>query len=68
MAVIRIDADRCKGCALCMTVCPRKSIKPGTHLNRLGAEPPVFDRTSGCSGCGRCALICPDSCIEIYEE
>ncbi|MCG8432043.1 MAG: 4Fe-4S binding protein [Candidatus Omnitrophica bacterium] len=68
MALMRIDTQKCKGCLLCITVCPRAALKEGARLNRFGAEPPVFDEKSGCSGCGRCALICPDTCIEIYEE
>ena len=31
--VVRIDADKCKGCELCKTVCPKDLIVMGSHVN-----------------------------------
>lgn len=72
---IEIDRERCKGCGLCMTVCPKKKIEISVKLNSKGYYPAEFpgdtlsdsDKT-GCTGCALCAIICPDVAIEVYRE
>lgn len=67
---ISIDQDRCKGCGLCLTVCPKELIAISTgRLNGLGyhaAE--LIDPNNLCSGCGLCAVICPDVSITVYRQ
>jgi 2-oxoglutarate ferredoxin oxidoreductase subunit delta len=64
---IVINMERCKGCGLCITVCPRNSIVISQESNRSGyfpAQPTNID----CTGCARCAIICPEGIIEVYLE
>ena len=35
-----IDSDRCKGCNLCMLVCPYRIFKEGKSPERAGDHPP----------------------------
>jgi len=66
MPMIAVNEDRCKGCALCVRVCPTDVIEVGTHLNVKGFYPAVY--TGGkCTACKACALICPDICIEVFK-
>ena len=67
---IFIDEDRCKGCALCMSVCPQEVITMATdHLNVKGYYPAVLNDPDGnCTGCATCTIICPDACITVYRE
>lgn len=67
MGKIVINRERCKGCLLCVSVCPRKAISADKKLNRKGAKPVKFDENAGCAGCAICAVICPDCCIEVYK-
>ena len=65
---VRIDKERCKGCALCIEFCPKDSISMSEELNLKGYFVAAFsasDDGDGCNGCGTCALICPDVAIEV---
>ena len=66
--VVRIDADKCKGCELCKTVCPKDLIVMGSHVNGKGYFPASVERQEECVGCTSCAVMCPDGAIEIFEE
>lgn len=61
--------DRCKGCLLCTTVCPKSIIHQSSRFNRQGykvAEVPAEDMHE-CTACTSCALICPDAAIRVYK-
>ncbi|MFZ5800850.1 MAG: 4Fe-4S binding protein [Candidatus Omnitrophota bacterium] len=69
MAKVKITKDRCKGCYLCISYCPKALLKKDAKLNVLGIQAVVFeDRSGQCSGCGFCALICPECCVEVEKE
>jgi 2-oxoglutarate ferredoxin oxidoreductase subunit delta len=64
---IVIDMERCKGCGLCITVCPRKSIALAPESNKSGYFPAQAG-DSECTACTRCAVICPEGIIEVLLE
>jgi 2-oxoglutarate ferredoxin oxidoreductase subunit delta len=69
---ITIDRERCKGCYLCMSVCPNEAIIISQSLNQQGYYPAeAKDNVNGskvCIGCAMCATVCPDIAIEVYRE
>ena len=68
MPKITIAQERCKGCLLCISFCPRSLIKLDNHLNSRGVKPVKFtDNNQDCLGCMQCALVCPDCCIEVFK-
>jgi len=67
MAKITIDREKCKGCLLCASFCPKGLIKPSKKLNQKGFGFVFFEDKGDCAGCSFCALICPDCCIEVYK-
>ncbi|MDD5730209.1 MAG: 4Fe-4S binding protein [Candidatus Omnitrophica bacterium] len=67
MAKITINRDKCKGCLLCISFCPKGAIVLDKDLNARGAKPVKFKGDSDCLGCMMCALICPDCCIEVEK-
>ncbi len=67
MERIHVDTTRCKGCFLCMAVCPTGAITPSGELGEKGYEIIRVDREK-CVGCGSCYRMCPDYVIEIREE
>lgn len=64
---IIIDAERCKGCRLCVDVCPKGSIGISKRSNKNGYFPAEITN-SHCTGCAMCAIICPETIIEVYRD
>ncbi len=64
---IVINTERCKGCGLCITVCPKGGIVIATESNKSGYFPAQV-KDAACTGCTRCALVCPEASIEVYLE
>jgi len=67
MGKIKIDKQKCKGCFLCISVCPKGMIKESSGLNKRGLKYAEFIERGECLGCSMCALVCPDCCIEVYK-
>lgn len=59
MAKAKASTELCKGCRLCVGVCPKKAIIPLTTVNKKGYEIIKIDEEL-CIGCGMCYKMCPD--------
>jgi len=62
------NPENCKGCELCIAVCPKHVIGMSKHVNALGYFTACAERPEDCIGCIGCGLICPDGAIEVFEE
>jgi len=61
-----IITERCKGCGLCVAVCPTTVLALGP-LNARGYPAVVLTDNERCTSCTACALICPDAVLEVYK-
>ena len=69
MKRVTIREDRCKGCGLCVSVCPKHVLELSkTHLNSKGYHPAAPVREVDCISCAMCATICPDVAIKVEKE
>ncbi len=64
---IIIDVERCKGCGLCVSVCPKHGILISKKSNKKGYFP-AEKNNDDCTGCAVCAIICPDAAIEVHRD
>jgi 2-oxoglutarate ferredoxin oxidoreductase subunit delta len=56
---VEFNRDWCKGCAICVTFCPKQAIALDAHEKAFLAHP------KKCNVCGVCELRCPDMAIEV---
>lgn len=68
MSRIIFAEERCKGCLLCASVCPKGIILASSRLNRQGYAVAEAGDTAACTACASCALICPDCAISVIRE
>ena len=64
---IIIDIERCKGCGLCVAVCPKNGIAISKKSNKSGYFPAQSLNTA-CTGCAVCAIVCPDVAIKVQQD
>jgi 2-oxoglutarate ferredoxin oxidoreductase subunit delta len=65
--IIKINSERCKGCELCVSVCPRQIIKMSQETNQIGYAYAEISNEGKCIGCLNCTTVCPDYTIEIKK-
>ncbi|MFP4015756.1 MAG: 4Fe-4S binding protein [Halanaerobiales bacterium] len=62
------NEERCKGCSLCVNVCPVGILELSDEINHKGYHPVRANDMEKCISCGLCALTCPDLVIKVYKS
>lgn len=69
MKRVTINADRCKGCELCVNTCPKQVLAIAKDtLNAKGYHPAAVVNPDNCISCAMCAMMCPDVAIKVEKE
>ncbi len=55
---LRLDADLCNNCGMCIVVCPHAVFAPNERVVSLA-------RPAACMECGACQLNCPTGAISV---
>ena len=61
-----INEEKCKGCGLCIEVCPTHTLQLSPNVNSKGYHFST-EVTDTCIACTNCAVICPDGVITVYR-
>ena len=64
---VKVKEDRCKGCELCKTVCPKDCFSMNEGLNARGVHYATFDEKAGCIACLNCYVACPDLVLQVFK-
>ena len=65
---LTFKTDNCKGCGLCVDVCPKQVLALAEdQINKKGHHPVVAVDESACIGCAFCATMCPDCIIKVEK-
>ena len=68
VAKVTFDADKCKGCGLCIGACPKKILRLSTgKINARGYYPAEMTDQEKCIACAFCATMCPDCVIKVEK-
>ena len=68
MAKITVNFEKCKGCGLCTTACPKEIVEiQKEKRNRKGYFTSTCIDDSKCIGCAMCATMCPDCAITVEK-
>ncbi|MEG1285259.1 MAG: 4Fe-4S dicluster domain-containing protein [Romboutsia sp.] len=66
---VTFNQDYCKGCELCIGVCPVKIIAIDKNkINKKGYNPASVVEIDKCIGCTNCATMCPDEVITVERD
>jgi 2-oxoglutarate ferredoxin oxidoreductase subunit delta len=66
---VLVDVDRCKGCALCVAVCPKAILAlDETRVNVQGYHPVHITNPAACTSDAHCARVCPDCALTILAR
>ena len=69
MAKLTFQTDKCKGCGLCVDVCPKKVLTlAADKINAKGHHPVEAVNEADCIGCAFCATMCPDCIIKVERQ
>jgi len=60
---IYIDEKICKGCKLCVEICPKKVFQVKEKVNDKGYLIPEAVNEENCNKCKLCEISCPDLAI-----
>ena len=63
-----VNSQRCKGCNLCVGVCPADVLElQPREVNDKGYHFVYTKNPEACTGCASCGWICLDGCLTIYR-
>jgi len=66
--MIQVNKDACKGCGICIAMCPVKILKFSDNLNKRGVHFPKVIDEAKCTKCENCMIYCPDFVMVVSKD
>ena len=63
-----VNEDRCKGCDICVSVCPAGVLGMELDVNKVLGKITKVAHPESCIGCSECELHCPDFAIYVANR
>lgn len=66
---IYLIPERCKGCKICVELCPKEVLQVSTQINTKGYHYPEIaqGKEEACVQCDFCTVVCPEFAIFTVE-
>lgn len=64
-ASIHLNQKWCKGCYICLEVCPKKVFEKSSKVSDKGFNPVAASHPELCTLCLQCEMLCPDLAIRV---
>lgn len=68
MRRIVIDYHYCKGCLICLNVCPSGVFVLSEQAGQSGVLSPEASRPDKCVLCRMCERLCPEMCLSVLSD
>ncbi|MDR3290651.1 MAG: 4Fe-4S binding protein [Methanobrevibacter sp.] len=66
--MIQINPDLCKGCYICIEICPKSVYVISNVANKKDIKIPAPENEKDCITCHLCELECPDQAIYVEDK
>jgi 2-oxoglutarate ferredoxin oxidoreductase subunit gamma len=64
---VQVLENLCKGCGICVDVCPKDALAMSEALNSSGYYVAELTQPDACTSCRICALMCPDVALRVFK-
>jgi len=68
VAKIKLNQKWCKGCGLCIEICPKNVYDRESKVSAKGFREIIIKNPDDCNQCQLCELLCPDLAITIEAK
>jgi len=65
---IEINHDWCKGCWICIELCPNGVYSKSENITSKGKPQVQIKKIESCTGCMQCEFLCPDLAISVIKN
>ncbi|MBP8784252.1 MAG: 4Fe-4S dicluster domain-containing protein [Synergistaceae bacterium] len=66
--MVYVRVNDCKGCGICLSLCPVGILKFSKEYNSRGVHYPEVTDAQKCTSCENCMIYCPDFAMVVRKN